>query len=361
MKKLTGITIYSTAIFLLLTGCAPDITPTLTKQEKEIASPFEEVTRYSNALRHLGEMITAYEGDPIKIQSKFITNDTSSEQELPKDISRMLITAVNKIGENIIYVPYDPQYLLNEAQTGAQINRVLPDIVISGAITEFDKDVYKKNRGLNADFAFGNGKGDTDIGYSQSSDKSNTKIALDLHLLNYKTMTMFPSLQTQNSIILYRRSKEREFGFSIFGNGLGFNGSVSANQGKHEALRLLVEFSILELVGKYYNIPYWKLLPNGKKDEMVIAKEKRKFRSIKKDKKLATALIQRMLYLHGYKIQTNGIYNKKTQETLKSYVKDYKPSHLKKLGINEETYISLFLTLPVKKAVYLVENERFSR
>jgi len=155
----------SAAASLFILGCVPDISPSISKQEMKIESPFEEVTRYSNALKKLGKMITAYEGDPIKVQSKFITNDTSDEQSLPKDISRMLITALNKIGENIIYVPYDPQYLLNEAQTGAQINRVLPDIVISGAITEFDKDVYKKKKGLNADFAFGSGKGDTDVGY----------------------------------------------------------------------------------------------------------------------------------------------------------------------------------------------------
>jgi len=173
---------------------------------------------------------------------------------------------------------------------------------------------------------------------------------------------MFPGIQTQNSIILYKNDKSREFGFSIFGNGLGFNGSVSLNQGKHEALRLLVEFSILELIGKYYNIPYWKLLPNGKVDEDVIMKERMKFRRVRRDLKVATALIQRMLYLHGYDVDVNGRYDKKTKDALLKYINDYNVIRkVKTVGINEDTYISLFLTLPVDKAALIVENERFSQ
>ncbi len=340
-------------------GCSYDITPSMKQSEIDIASPFEDNTRYSDSLKKLGEMITAYEGDPVKIQSKFILNATSDQNDLPRDISRMLITAINKIGENVIYVPYDPQYILNEAQTGAQISRVLPDIVISGAITEYDKNVLERKKGVNVDLAFGSGKGDTDVGFSQDWQKNNTKISLDLQLLNYSTMTMFPGIQTQNSIIIYKNSKNREFGFSIFGNGLGFNGSIGINQGKHEALRLLVEFSVLELIGKYYNIPYWKLLPNGKIDMDVLQKERVKFRKILKNRKVAIALIQRMLYLHGYKLDINGIYDKKTVDILKKYIKDYK-AKIKRPGINEQTYISLYLTLPIRKAAKIVENEKLN-
>ncbi len=344
---------------VLFSGCMPNIAPAMKKDEIDLQSPFEDTTRYTNALKKLGKMITAYEGDPVKIQSKFIVNATSSQNELPQDISRMLITAINKIGDNVIYVPYDPQYILNEAQTGAQISRILPDIVISGAITEYDKNVIERKKGLNIDLAFGEGKGDTDVGFSQDYSKSNTKISLDLQLLNYSTMTMFPGIQTQNSIIIYKNSKNREFGFSIFGNGLGLNGSINVNQGKHEALRLLVEFSILELIGKYYNIPYWKLLPHGKVDKEVLYKERVKFRKILKNKKVAIALIQRMLYLHGYKLNVNGIYDQNTFLALKKYIKDYKVK-LKTPGINEDTYISLYLTLPIEKAFKIVQNERFS-
>ncbi len=359
MKKHSIILSLCTCV-LLFNGCMPDISPPISKKDLKIRSPFEESTRYSHALRKLGKMITAYEGDPVKIQSKPIINSTSSPNELPQDISRMLITAINKIGENVIYVPYDPQYILNEAQTGAQINRILPDIVISGAITEYDKNVIERKKGINVDLAFGEGKGETDVGFSQDHAKSNTKISLDLQLLNYSNMTMFPGIQTENSIIIYKNLKNREFGFSIFGNGLGLNGSIGVNQGKHEALRLLVEFSILELIGKYYNIPYWKLLPHGKEDQDVIYRERIKFRKIQKDKKVATALIQRMLYLHGYNVTVNGNYDQKTVKALKSYAKDYK-SKVKKLGINEDTYISLYLTLPVQKAAAIVERERFLR
>lgn len=119
----------------------------VTDLEKDMGTPTQRATVYDESLKKFGLLLEAYNISGTKVQSKVISNDTA-EKTLPDDVSKIMATSLNKMGRSIIYIPYDPSYVINESTTGGNINRALPDVVVAGGITEFDKDLIEKGRDL---------------------------------------------------------------------------------------------------------------------------------------------------------------------------------------------------------------------
>ena len=65
--------------------------------------------------------------------------------EIPRDITEMVKSTLNGIGGNVIYIPYEPEFMTNTAGTGYSdfADKILPQVVLSGGITEFDMSVGK--------------------------------------------------------------------------------------------------------------------------------------------------------------------------------------------------------------------------
>ena len=247
--------------------------PSIDEEKKVIKAPTSNKTEYDSFLRKLGNMYRVYyaPNNNILFQSKPITNDTGAGG-LPVDVSKMVVTAVSKIGKPVVYVPYDPNYLINELNTGGAINRSMPKYVISGAITEYDKGIMRQSEGSGFDFFVPFSAGGADGSSSDDDSTTASRIVMDFFLIDYATQTMVSGVQSTKTITIYEQSKSNSVGFHIFGSGFGVNGSVSRKQGIHAALRLLVELSIAEILAKEAGLPYWKLTKDLKADEATIDK-----------------------------------------------------------------------------------------
>lgn len=251
-------------------------------------------TPFDDALLKLGPMIQAYGYSPAPIQCKNIGNETA-EKGLPSDLYVMISTCINKVGRQITFIPYDVQYVVNESITGGKIDRVFPTAVIAGGITGFDKDLIEKERKgeLDAAWAGAQVSGKYDAGTSVA------RLSLDLNMLDYKTQAYYPQVQASNSINL-RRDK---YGWAVsayyMGCGGEFESEVKTQQGLHTALRMLVEFSTVELLGKYFKVPYWKCIKGANPDENMIKNVKDSY--IDMPEKQQIAELKRLLFLHGYK------------------------------------------------------------
>ena len=62
----------------------------------------------------------------------------------------MIKTALNSIGGNVYYVPYNPNYLVGQERTGyaRPKGKITPNLLISGGITEFDRSLVSTDRKL---------------------------------------------------------------------------------------------------------------------------------------------------------------------------------------------------------------------
>ncbi len=257
-------------------------------------------TPYDDALKGFGQLLEAYNINEIRVQSKLIANQTA-EKELPDDVSRMLISAVNKIGRKVVYIPYDPNYVINEANTGGDIARALPQIVLAGGITEFDKDLIEKGRELKVEGSIQ--KGDYGSNYSHDggagyqAESGVSRITLDLQLLNYKTQTYLPGIQAINSVNIRKTKLGWGVGYFFQGSGMSFQYSLQQKQGKYHALRLLVELSVLEVMGKYFDVPYWRCIEGMAPDAAMIARIRDEFMGL--DDARQNVYLKDYLYFHG--------------------------------------------------------------
>jgi curli biogenesis system outer membrane secretion channel CsgG len=257
-------------------------------------------TPYDDSLKNFGKMLEAYNIGEVRVQSKIIANQTA-EKELPDDISKLLISALNKIGRKVVYIPYDPNYVINESNTGGNIARTLPQIVLSGGITEFDKDLIEKSRELKSDVNIQ--KGDFGSNYSHDggaaydAESSISRITLDLQLLDYRTQAYMPGIQAINSANIRKTKLGWGVGYFFQGSGLAFQYSLQQKQGKYQALRLLVELSALEVMGKYFDVPYWRCVEGMGPDTAMIARLEEEFAGL--DPANQNVYLKDYLFFHG--------------------------------------------------------------
>ncbi len=298
----------------------------------DLPSDMPEVkeTSFDKPLAELGRMTQIY-GKRAYIQGKDITDFTGLSQygygEIPRDITEMTKSALNAIGGNVVYIPYSPVFINNQMVTGYSNfqGKLIPDIVLSGGITEFDRGL--ETRGSNTDFGVTTRPfnvnqswvpGDTiSVDYNQEDKDSLARITLDFNLLDFQTMSGVARMQTVNTINVYKAAAEKELGFTIFGPTFGLKGTVKKVQGRHAAIRLLVQTSVLQIVGKYLYLPYWKLIPDMKPDSVVLDKIRQDYRNLSQTEKVGE--MQTCLYLKGYNVPVTGRVDGKTQAALASF------------------------------------------
>ena len=338
MKRLLSIICLS----FLLVSCSK----TLKVDVPEETKPEVKTTNYSDALLKFGQLTRLFNA-PMVVQCKDVVDKTgtsaSTGGEIPFDITEMVRSSVNRIGGLVEFVPFDPVYVQQQMAMGqfnAQ-NLKTPDVVISAAITEFDRSLEVK--GDSADFGgdFGAGGGvSVDAGYSSRSSVSS--ITIDMNLQDFQTMSFIPQVQAINTIKVYKAAKDADIGFSIFGPAFGIKGSVKKVQGRHAAFRVLVEMGVLQLLGRYASLPYWKCIGSDKIDPVVIERRRNLFEI--QDEPNKVWMIQQLLTLYGIKgLELNGVVDERTQYAMQEVAKTLGVEP----GITFDFYKKLFVSLPL--------------
>jgi hypothetical protein len=315
------------------------------------------ITQYDDSLRQLGAMLEAYGCSKTLIQVRGIYNRTASEK-LPADVSQLTITALNKIGKLVQVVDYDQDQLGIDLAIGTQtMDRIIPDLALRGAITEFDKKI-EKERGVGVDLAADTFGIDSDTGadasYNTSSDGTTT--AMDFQLIDYKSQTLIPGVQAANRINVFNTTQGKGAKLSIIGSGAKIDARVKESQGLHASLRLLVELSITELIGKYHKVPYWRCLPNADPDLDMI----RSYRNqIAQDGEHAVFILKELALAHGYAM--DPLSNQLSEPEMQVLEKMRKNLGLALEISDVDCITELWLTLPLEPESRRMHEIRFQR
>jgi hypothetical protein len=310
-----------------LSGCATtenalgDASKLYAEREAAKELPTANLSQYAPALLRFGRMLDVYkDGDPVVyMQTRSILDATNLSNplvgaEIPGDITEMVRTAVNRIGARVVYVPYHPDYLVSQAQLGARFGVTMPDFLITGALTEFDRALTGAGRANNASIEFGKGRGATNIGYDAKRTAIFSALALDLNLVSFSTQQMVPRVQASNVVKVLNFSTEDNASLGFYGDAFGFKLEGKYLQGRHSAIRTLVDLSVLELVGKATNTPYWRCIPNGTPDPVVVDNMRASYNALPPDQKLG--LIQVMLRKHGQPVNVTRQLDEPTRAAL---------------------------------------------
>ncbi|WP_245598039.1 CsgG/HfaB family protein [Ottowia thiooxydans] len=310
-----------------LMGCATtenalsDATKLMAEREGDKLQPVANLSPYAQSLLRFGQMLDIYkDGDPvIYMQTRSIMDATNLSNplvgaEIPGDITEMVRTAVNRIGARVVYVPYHPDYLVSQAQLGAKFGVTMPDFLITGALTEFDRAISGAGRSNSLGLQFGGGKGKVELGGDIKRTAIFSALALDLNLVSFSTQQMVPRIQASNAIKVLNFSSEDNASIGFYGDAFGFKLEGKYLQGRHSAIRTLVDLSVLELIGKATNTPYWRCIPGGQPDPVVVNNMRSAYESLTPELKLG--LIQVTLRKYGQPLQVTQQLDAPTQEAL---------------------------------------------
>lgn len=343
-------------LFLFLVSCA-GMDPAKVDIQLPESAPQVKTTNYSKSLQDLGLMSQIYGVAPVKIQSNPIGDNTGTSGatggEIPRDITEMIKSSLNSIGGQVTFIPYDPAFIQNQIVTGYSTfdNKLIPDVVISGGITEFDRGLETRGSGTDAgaEASFTNApkwfpSNTVGIDYGESDKVGLARITLDFNLLDFITMAGISRMNTTNSMEVSKALAEKELGITLFGPSFGRKGSIKKVQGRHAAVRLLVEASMMQIVGKYLNLPYWKLLgEDALPDEVVMSALSQEFYSINERSRILKA--QEWLFLLGHDLQLSGTLDSKTVAALTAFdptISAQSPA------LSYDTYAALFQAVPIK-------------
>jgi len=327
----------------------------VTDMEKDMGTPNQRATVYDESLKKFGLMLEAYNIASTKVQSKVISNDTA-EKTLPDDVSKIMATSLNKMGRNIIFIPYDPNYVINESTTGGNISRSLPDIVVAGGITEFEKDLIEKGRDLKMEGQVQKGdwgskyNADGGAGYKAGSNLS--RMTLDLNLLDYKTQAALSGIQVSNTINIRKTNLGWSIGAYFQGCGLSFDYSLKKQQGIYSALRMLVELSVLEVLGKYFEVPYWRCLDGAQPDQAMCTRMLEEFNDLQEANQ--GAYLKEYLFLSGYDTfdRSKGFFSESEKQSLNEVMKQQ--------GVTGkgDLFMKLWMNVPLEEARKRIKDHK---
>ena len=312
-------------------------------------APKATLSDYSTSLVKLGRMTKILRTQPVRIQTVGVVDDTGVSQatggEIPFDVTEMFKSAVNRIGGKITFVPYDPVFLKNQAalKFTSLKNKTRPDVVLHGGITEYDRalEVTTSSQDFGGDI--GGGEKSLGIDAGRNAASSTSRITLDINMMDFETMAMIPQVQAVNSIRVFKGQNEAELGFSILGASFGISGSMKKIQGHHAAVRTLVDLSVLEVIGKYLNIPYWKCIgPDIPADSLVLERIQEEYAMASEQRKIL--MIQKLLRVYGLPLSLNGRLDDSTVNALYAYKEAY---GVKSETLNADFYVRLFNDMPV--------------
>lgn len=340
MKIVHAIT--TVLLVILISSCTGLSTKDIAEINK-IPEPYDQTNDYAMALDKFSAMLLAYDipEATVYLMGKNVQNRTAC-QNLPLDVTQMMATAVNRIGGHVRYIPYYPTYLELEVRLGRPVGRETPLLFFDGAITECDENLDTIGSGWNGS-AVGTYKGqEGEVAGSGNKTNNLTRLALDMHLVEYATSVQLPRIQSCLAVDIRSVKGGYDFAIQVLGSGFGLNRSRKITQGKHEAIRTLVDLSVLQVLGKYFQLPYWRCIPSMQPDMEVFRAREETFTRASSEAKIVA--IQELLHNFGYKdVQVTGAIDDATRRAIADLsAKSQAPSQ-----VSPQLYSYLYCNVPL--------------
>ena len=331
-----------TLITVLVAGCG--LNPQNADIDLNETLPEAKVTVFSDAVKQIGMMTVIYNTPKLKIMTKKGMDDKTgtsiaTSAEIPREVTDMVESTLNGMGGNVLFIPYDPEFMQNTVLTGYTEfeDKIVPQVLVSGGITEFDRGLVTKGDEFNVDAQMGQ----YGIEFSDQNKSSLASVTLDFNLIDFKTFTGIPRIQAINSIKLHKATKEDSLGFTLKSVTFGAKGEIKKVQGRHAAVRMLVQLSMVQLAGRYLKLPYWNLLPGAERDEVVIDQVLSDFYAMSPEQQIAK--IQEYLYLRGENVTVNGQMDGATQNALQKFASEKSVP----ATVDQNTFLALFESVPI--------------
>lgn len=253
---------------LIITGCAAPLDArkdTKFQSNAAIADrptnrPTRSFSSMSPSLMCMDHMFRQADMPTTLITAKQIPDVSGKIAVATKDMIVTAISQMSRLSNAFRYIDYEVDIsrqdtvqnmtaiMLNNNQMQLQ----KPALYVSGAVSFVDQNIISNH------FDAGTSANRLETGYSNNRNAS--LIGLDLHLGDFKTRTIIPGLDSANEVVIGNASQGLDLAGKIGSYGIQFNVGRDYSQGSGAAIRTLVDLAMIELVGKWSRLPYWRCL-----------------------------------------------------------------------------------------------------
>jgi len=271
------------------------------------------ITNFSQALRCMDELFLGFGKQGIVITSAGIPDETGKVKTGTKE---MLITAVARMtvkSNAFEFIDYHSQGddLKNLFDSMGDQRRKVPDYYIRGSITQMDDQAVRTNKGAGISLPF--------LDFGVSKDEAYDLVSMDMSIGETATRKILPITSTSNTMIIIKGGKSGEGGGKLGKIGLSFNLDISRSEGLGATTRALLELGLIETLGNFTQVPYWKCL-DADLTNPVIREQAREGFDSRKPRELVE-FVQRKLggSMNRYKGPINGVMNDELKDAISEY------------------------------------------
>ena len=243
-----------------LHGDRPYIESTTT-HSRPVSEPVRAMTSFSDSLNCMDNLLLQSNVGQTVVAIKKI-NDPSGKALV--SANDMIVTALSQMSRTsgafrVVDFEIDPikqdtvQTLTSLLLPTGSIQIPAPQIYISGSVSFVDQNVLKKSNSLGVSVS-----DDAEIGLA--GDLITTALGMELHIGDFLTRTLYPGIDSANEIVAANKGFGFDSGAKIKKVGVQFSFERNLSQGVGAAVRTLTDLGVLELVGKYSQVPYWQCL-----------------------------------------------------------------------------------------------------
>jgi Domain of unknown function (DUF4384) len=337
----------SLCVISLLAGCAS----TALKPPEPYAAPkpVARTTPYTKPLACLGDLYGTYSSNPAPLLvSVMPANDVTgasqfTSAEVPREFTLMVEAAVNSVSPKIRLINVDHEFQVRENAVGGRFQRIAPKLLLKPAISEFDRGLAIMSGKRDLSGFFGKGKGATDFSVDRGNEEATARIGVDMMAYEYGTMSSVPNVHASVGAEVGRKGVNQGWSLSIYGWGVGNTTSTKAIQARHEAVRILTEYAVLQTLGRYLRLPYWRCV-EGMEEDTVLKQSLSSYHQ-KLDEKSRVASLQELLQYHGFEIEKSGVVDENTKQAL-STLKTTNPEAIDNKTL-ADLYYKLYVSIPV--------------
>jgi curli biogenesis system outer membrane secretion channel CsgG len=262
-------------ISLLIVGCVPVQPPKL--PDAQATANSANSTIYTQALQDLNLLLEVYFPPNMGKQYYYVRSigdatNLSQTGEIPRQIDDLVRSAFgelqNKIHilehytqDDILHMEAEQKMIglgqIGMADVSGKVVRPTANFIVSGSISTYDRNLESSSSGGNVMGGIGGGLARSDISASASSGSGKSRIGITLRVAKSDGVSL-PGRFGGDMDLWYAKSGS-DFGFSIAGIGFGYNSEGMAVQGRHEALRMLADLSVVQIIGRTQSLPYWRV------------------------------------------------------------------------------------------------------
>jgi len=292
---------------------APDNGAMVTAAAARKTPAIKTITNFSQALRCMDELFLGFGKQGIIITSAGIPDETGKVNMGTKE---MVINAIAKMTLKSNAFEFIDFHSKNDDLAGlfaatGDADRKRPDYYIRGSISQMDSNAASNNKGIGFSLPF------LDFGYSK--DESFDLISMDMSIGEAATRKILPVTSTSNTMVIKKGGRSGEGGGKLGKLGLSFNIDLSRTEGLGATTRTLIELGLIESLGKFTQVPYWKCLDTDITNPVIRDQAREGFDNMKEKDQIL--FVQRKLggSMNRYSGPMNGLMN----DSLKNAVAEY--------------------------------------